>query len=70
MTMCKSCSDQFDKVEQKVEKLKSALLGLIGVETKEELEMMEVGVRVMSIPDKDKTNMLNAIHVLIGIMEE
>ena len=46
-------------------KLRKALVGLVGVDSKEELEQMEALFRLAQIPDTDKMNMINAIHVLL-----
>jgi len=53
------------EAEIKIEKLKSALVGLIGVETKDELDQMEGYLRSMpSSPDRDKAAAINAIDAL------
>ena len=49
--------------------LYAALLGLVGVETREELTAMEIVLRQTPIPDQDKASMLNAIHVLLEVMQ-
>ena len=51
-------------VEGKIEKLRKALIGLVGTETIEELEQIELGIRMSSAPDSDKTLMLNAVRAL------
>ena len=51
--------------EEKIIKLRSALIGLVGAETKEELEQMELMVRTLSVPDTDKAVTINAIRALI-----
>lgn len=51
-------------------KLRSALAGLLGASTKEELEQLEVGVRLMPAPEADKIAALNAIHALLETAEE
>lgn len=45
-------------------KLRKALVGLVGVDTLPELDGMEAVIRRSQIPDEDKANTLNAIHVL------
>jgi len=52
------------EAEIKIEKLKSALAGLIGVETKEGLDRMEAMVRSIPSPDADKVAAINAIDAL------
>ena len=53
------------QAEQIIAKLRKALVGLVGVDTRPELEGMEVLLRSMSIPDEDKMNTINAIHALL-----
>lgn len=55
--------------EATITKLRSALSGLIGASTKEELEQMEYGVRVTPGPEADKIAALNAIHALLETAE-
>ena len=55
------------EAEAKIAKLRSALAALIGASTKEELEAMEVALRLMPAPAKDKAAMIDAINVLIDI---
>lgn len=45
-------------------KLRKALVGLVGADTKEELEGMEAAIRVLPVPDEDRMNTINAIHAL------
>ncbi len=53
------------QAEATILKLRSALIGLVGASTKEELEAMEVIVRGLAIPLTDRAVSINAIHVLI-----
>ncbi len=53
------------EAETKIEKLRSALAGLIGANNKEELEKMEAIVRILPAPEADKIASINAIHALI-----
>lgn len=46
------------------DKLRRALVGLVGVDTKEELDQMEGVMRLLPAPEADKVGMLNAIHAL------
>jgi hypothetical protein len=48
------------------DRLRAALAGLVGAESKEELEAMEIALRLMPVPDEDKAAMLNAIHALLA----
>ena len=56
-------SDDIRK-DQAIDKLKSALSGLIGAETKEELDAMEHAIRSTVAPDSDKASVINAIDAL------
>ncbi len=55
------------KAESTIAKLKAALIGLVGASGKDELEKMEVLIRVAPVPDADKVGMINAIHTLIEL---
>lgn len=50
--------------EARIERLRNALAGLVGAETAEELDQIEVAMRLMPAPDEDKRVSLNAIHAL------
>ena len=52
------------QVELEKAKLRKALVGLVGADTKEELEGMEIAIRSMPVPDEDRMNTINAIHAL------
>jgi len=54
------------KISESNVKIKKALIGLVGAETKEELESMESILRSVPAPDSDKAVMINAIHALLG----
>ena len=53
------------EAEAKIDKLRKALIGMVGVGKKAELEQMEATMRLMAIPDVDKTVSINAIRALI-----
>lgn len=46
-------------------KLRAALVGLVGVGTVDELRQLEATLRLMPAPAEDKAAMIDAIHVLI-----
>lgn len=46
--------------------LRSALIGLVGAETVDELKSMEAAMRLLPAPDADKAVYINAIHALIA----
>ena len=50
--------------EQTIAKLRSALVGLIGVESKEELDAMEIMLRRVPTPESDRIAAINAIDAL------
>ena len=50
--------------EQKIAKLRSALIGLIGAEKPEELNQMEFIIRSTPAPEFDKIAAINAIDIL------
>ncbi|SHO52881.1 hypothetical protein SAMN02745220_04817 [Desulfopila aestuarii DSM 18488] len=52
------------KAEKNIEKLRSALAGLINVETPEDLDRLESILRVTHAPESDKIAALNAIDAL------
>ena len=52
--------------EARIERLRKALSGLIGAETKEELEAMEMAMRMMPGIEADKIAGINAIHALLS----
>ena len=45
--------------------LRKALVGLVGAESRQELEQMEIAIRAMPAPDVDKMHTINAIQALI-----
>lgn len=49
-----------------IERLRSALAGLVGADSRSELEQMEAVIRLAPAPDEDKTVSINAIHALIA----
>lgn len=53
------------QAEATISKLRAALVGLVGMSKKKDLETMEAAIRVLPAPDADKVAMINAIHVLI-----
>jgi hypothetical protein len=57
------------KAEEKIAKLRSALAGLIGAETVDELKKMEVAMRMAPAPEADKAVAINAIHALLETLE-
>ncbi|MCR3931390.1 hypothetical protein, partial [Aeromonas caviae] len=54
------------KAEADIALLRSALAGLIGVNTEAELRQMEGVMRSLPAPDADKAVSINAIHALLA----
>lgn len=52
------------KLEADNAKLRRGLVGLVGFDTRPELEALEVSMRLLPIPDEDRMNTINAIHAL------
>lgn len=48
--------------------LRNALVGLIGVDGKEDLEQMEAAIRLLPAPAADKAASIDAIHALIATL--
>lgn len=45
--------------------LRKALIGLVGADSREELEQIEAAIRVMPVPDIDRMNTINAVQALL-----
>lgn len=58
------------QAEADISLLRKALIGLIGAETRKELEPMEAMVRALPAPEQDKAVSINAIHALLATMPE
>jgi len=57
------------QAERERDQLRSALVGLVGSDGREELDAMEAMMRLMPAPDADKAVTINAIHALIGTLK-
>lgn len=55
------------KLKEENIKLRKALVGLVGVDTKEELVKMELAIRLLPVPDIDRMNTINAITTLMEV---
>jgi len=55
-------------LESKLAQLRRALVGLVGLDTREELEAMEAVVRLSTIPEKDRASTIDAIHALMDTL--
>jgi hypothetical protein len=56
------------KAEGDIAILRSALVGLVGVETEHDLREMELVTRLLPAPESDKAASVNAIHALLATM--
>lgn len=54
-----------EELREQRDRLRAALAALVGADSKEELQAMEMYMRGMAVPDADKVAMLNAIHILL-----
>lgn len=57
------------KAEEAVNKLREALIGLVGARAEEELKAMEAAMRSVPGIERDKVVALNAVHALLDTME-
>lgn len=55
-----------EALQKRIDSLRSALVGLIGADSPEELRRMEAEMRLMEAPDADKAVAINAIHALLA----
>ena len=51
------------------DRLRRALIGLVGVESRKDLREMELVMRAIAAPWEDKIAMLDAIHALLATMK-
>lgn len=54
--------------KQERDRLRAALVGLVGVDTREELEQLEAVMRVVPAPAEDKAKTIDAIHALLATL--
>lgn len=60
--LCRYC--EIEQLKDHNSKLRKALVGLVGCDTKPELEAMDTAIRLAPVCDEDRMNTLNAIHAL------
>lgn len=58
------------QAETTIHKLRTALVGLVGVSTREELMAMEAAMRSIPVSDAEKAASINAIRALIETMDD
>jgi len=56
------------EAERQIELLRSALVGVVGADGKPELEQMEMALRLLDAPAKDKAATINAVHALLDTL--
>lgn len=57
-----------EAIESHVQLLWTALVNLVGVDGEDDLQQMEVNLRLMPAPDADKAVSINAIHALLATL--
>lgn len=62
---CRDIRKAWIEVDGKRQKLRKALIGLVGAESKEDLEKMKVFINSMGVPFNDQTAINNAIDALL-----
>lgn len=67
----KECAEHpLRTAEQKIAKLRGALAGFIGADTREELTAMEATIRTTPAPESDKAVAINAIEALLDCLSD
>lgn len=64
--LVRALEQRCEKADAERNQLRAALVALVGVDGREELEQMEVVMRLMPAPAADKAATIDAIHALIG----
>lgn len=59
--------NQPHKAEADIAMLRSALAGLVGADTEDELRQMEAAMRLLPAPEEVKAVSINAIHALLSV---
>ena len=57
---------RYQVVAQQRDRLRTALVALVGVDGRAELEQLEITMRLMAAPAEDKAASVDAIHALIA----
>lgn len=64
----KDASERLAKVVAQRDQLRTALVKIVGVDGRDELEQMEVVMRLMPAPAEDKAATVDAIHALLATL--
>jgi len=59
---------EIDELRNENARLRSALVGLIGADSEQELRQMEATMRLLPAPEEDKAVSINAIHALLATL--
>ena len=59
---------EIDELRAENVRLRSALVGLIGADSEQELRQMEATMRLLPAPEEDKAVSINAIHALLATL--
>lgn len=62
--------EQVERLTKENRRLRNALIGLVGSDSREELQSMELAMRIFPAPDADVVASVNAIHALLETMQE
>jgi chromosome segregation ATPase len=62
--------ESHETLQQERDKLRAALVGIIGADGRAELEQIEVGLRLMPVPAEDKARSIDGIHALLATLKE
>lgn len=57
-----------DKQKEVFARLRTALVGLVGVDERKQLEEMEVCLQMLPAPEEDKAATINAVHALLATL--
>ncbi len=55
-------------LQEQSDRLRAALVGIVGVDGRAELEQMEAVMRLMPVPAEDKARTIDAIHALLATL--
>jgi hypothetical protein len=62
--------DALSHLRSERDRLRTALVGLVGVHTRTELEELEAVMRLLPMPAEDKAATIDAIHALLATLDE
>ena len=62
--------EQVERLTKENGRLRNALIGLVGSDSREELQSMELAMRIFPASDADVVASVNAIHALLETMQE